>query len=141
MKHVPFCMLALLSCITSLSAQVKKTYQDQNHKNQTVVVKSAETDNDLEILDAQFDIEKFKVGEVVKITTEKSVQINKNKSSKDALVVSRKSIFKRDKHSNTGFKGNSLSTKRKNKKPKMVFNDPPKRKGGKDFSKKCYKFK
>lgn len=138
-----------MCCTTILSAQVKKTYKDQKHKHQTVVIKSSDSDDDLEILDAQFNIDNFKVGEVVKITTEKTVQINKSqpataidykrKSPKIKKVKTEKS--KKKNTALTQFKGRSLGGKRKDKKPKLAFTDPPKRKRGKDYSKKCYRFK
>ncbi len=133
--------MALMSCISVLSAQVKKTYKDQNHKHQTVVVKTSDEDNDLEILDAQFNIDNFKVGEVVKITTENSAQISKKQPKTRLKENKRRNKFRKNKVALSSYKGRSLGGKHKDKKPSLAYNDPPKRKRSKDYSKKCYKFK
>lgn len=140
MKHITLCFVALLSCLTTLTAQVKKTYKDQNHQHQTVVIKTSDSDNDLDILDAQFNIDNFKVGEVVKITTEKRLQIDKSRAKSKLQNNKRSAKLNKNNDASTAFKGRSLGGKRKDKKPKLAYNNPPKKKKGKDYSKKCYKF-
>jgi hypothetical protein len=65
------CLIAAISLgvVSVNNAQVKKTYQDTNFSQTTVVVKE-EGSEDYDILDAHFDIEEYNVGQVIRIKTE-----------------------------------------------------------------------
>ncbi len=53
-----------------LDAQVRRKYKDDKLKDHTVVIKEHKDVSDMDILNAEFDIDEFEVGQVIRITTE-----------------------------------------------------------------------
>ncbi len=64
-----FALLFALSQTVVVTAQVKKTYQDTNNAATTVVVKEDGVD-DYDVLENNFDIDEYGIGQVIRITTE-----------------------------------------------------------------------
>ena len=70
-KHNLLALAFLFVLSQTAFSQVKKQYKDETFAQTTVVVKENKTEaSDLEILDAQFDIDDFGMDQVIKITTE-----------------------------------------------------------------------
>jgi hypothetical protein len=69
MKYLSLIAAISLAMVSTSIAQVKKTYQDKDHSQTTVVVKE-EGSEDYDILDEHFDIETYSVGQVIMIKTE-----------------------------------------------------------------------
>ena len=62
--------LSFVYVFTAYAQDVKRTYQDTQNTNTTVVVKQDKAD-DYDILENQFDLEEYGIGQVIMIKTEK----------------------------------------------------------------------
>lgn len=64
--------MALIAIILTqtVQAQIKRQYKDDKIARQTVVVKEESSMSDIEILNSQFDLDDYAVGEQIRITTE-----------------------------------------------------------------------
>ncbi len=74
MKNLTFLLVVMLTGLSTLQAQIKRQYQDENHRNQTVVVKDGDM-SDMDILNSQFNLDDYSLGDVIMITTEGKVEV------------------------------------------------------------------
>ena len=124
-------------------AQVKKKFQNQKHKHQTVVVKENSEISDLDILDSEFNIEDFRVGETIRITTDDQTASKEVTTHNQIKKQHKRKVSSKSKKSKK-FVGRSLNfskkrTKRK-KRSDYAFYPQPKKSKGKDYSNKCYRW-
>ncbi len=54
----------------TVEAQIKRQYKDEKVPKQTVVIKEGSSMSDMEILNSEFDLDDYTVGEQIRITTE-----------------------------------------------------------------------
>lgn len=67
----PLLMLAFAMLFAiQVDAQVRRKYKDDKLKDHTVVIKEHKDVSDMDILNSEFDIDEFEVGQVIRITTE-----------------------------------------------------------------------
>lgn len=145
MNKLSLILGAILLLSANADAQVKKKYKDQKHEQQTVVIKTSVEEDDIEILNAEFDINDFKVGEQIKITTENTVAVGATEHTSNAKAFEKspeKKRFKvKKKQKRQDFVGSSLTfKKRKRKRAKLAYNSLPKHPGKTDHRKKCPKW-
>ena len=143
MKHLTLTLGVLCLLATSLTAQVKTKFQDKDYKNRTVVIKESKEVQDMDILNSQFDINKVKVGDVIRITTGRenevakgtpALQLEEKSSIRTFQKQQKRKIFKKPSSSAITFK------KHKKKKPVLVYSKISKRERRKGLKEKCYKF-
>jgi len=140
MKHY-LLLVAIVMVTAQLSAQeVKRSFKDVNDGNTTVVIKASKEKDDIEILNEQFDIEEFRVGEVIRITTDEPMEVAPIPSPKRAKVKPL-STRKKGKQDVFTYKGTSFNKKKRRKKDKAVytFNNEKSKKRSR-AEKRCYEF-
>ncbi len=88
MKNLIFVLLFLGISISSLDAQIKRQYRDDNHETTMVVVKDDAEMSDMDILNNHFNLAEVSMGEVIRITTEndKPVIVNDSYSTAEEPV-------------------------------------------------------
>ena len=72
-KALPALMLLVFSFQLSHAQQIKRQYQDDTYAETTVVIKDDKHTDDMELLNANFDLDDVAVGDVIRITTENIV--------------------------------------------------------------------
>jgi len=144
MKHFAITLGVLCLYATAVVGQVKTKFQDKDHKHQTVVIKTSEEDDDMEILNSQFNIDEVKVGEEIRITTERvnTASLGAKKSTKLAEQKENKLQSRRLKKFPKQLSSSAVTFKKKKKKRKAVFvyDNSTKKERRKRLNEKCYKF-
>ena len=115
--------LPLFILTINLSAQIKEQYQAENSRNTTIVIKEGRA-SDQDILAQNFNLNDYRVGDVIQITTAK------------------RTLEKKEVRSETRVSTRSTRVKRKKKKSFILFKRPlrGKRKVRKSNFRNCYRF-
>lgn len=134
-KTVTLLIFAILLSV-GLQAQIKRQYQDSIHLAETVVIKDSATVSDMEILNNEFNIDEYEVGEVIRITTE-----NLPESSPGTAAPKNDPVTKKDKPTRviSAFPPSNSKTKKRFN-PRFKKKKRKKRKNKKFKKNKCPRF-
>ncbi len=112
MKNLLIFLFLILT--TSVFAQIKEQYVAQSNKNTTIVIKEARA-SDEEILAQNFNLDDYRVGDVIEISTAVREPVKKTAKVSSASSASRTRVKRKKKKSFSLFKKSYKGTKRKRK--------------------------
>lgn len=112
MKNLLIFLFLILT--TNVFSQIKEQYVAQNGKKTTIVIKEART-SDEEILAQNFNLDDYRVGDVIQISTAVREPVKKTVKSSGTASSSRTSMKRKKKKSFSLFKKSYKGKKRRRK--------------------------